>query len=512
MFKYYSLEILPIIFNRFKVGNIVLDGILDNETMNQVLKYCESNDFSYTNISPQNDLNFDMLLELSNYDAIFLNYDPNWYTVYNELKIIKKQNDLFPLVFICHNVFPHKRRDSYINPDFIPEEFRKEYSKNFEYEDILLTDDFYHAIEQNTPKNGVLTAIEDFLSENSSIGIMDIKFLNGITILYPKNSISHIRLNKLAEEIVEFQFNEDLSDNIIEKQLVLNQFSQLNISKNDLDIIDDLEDKCIQKEKIIGEYENKIKLHDEEINYKDSQISNIDSKLSLKDAKIRNLESRVFNNETEINSLKNKLQNANKQIDSLKTNISHKESEVGNLNNQLQNANNQIKLNEEQLNNKNNQLRIKQKELQDKKNRLDSVEFQYNKQLSKLDSKEYCISCYKEEIHNNHLEIDYLSKDTITKKIFSPISYLYLLFKSHPKELSLNFKLYRALKNSKCFDIGYYLNKNEDLIDSQWCKYFSPELHYVCNGFNEKRKFNKKYFNTHSKKELLEYIINCRYI
>ena len=140
---------------------------------------------------------------------------------------------------------------------------------------------------------------------------------------------------------------------------------------------------------------------------------------------------------------------------------------------------------------------------------MDLMKYQYSTQLSKLDTKEYCISCYKEEINNNHLEIEYLRKDTVTRKIISPLSYVYLIFKSKPKEISLNIRLYKALKNSKCFDIGFYLNNNVDLINSKWCKFFSPELHYVCNGFYEQRKFNKKYFNRTSKEELLDYIINC---
>ena len=67
------------------------------------------------------------------------------------------------------------------------------------------------------------------------------------------------------------------------------------------------------------------------------------------------------------------------------------------------------------------------------------------------------------------------------------------------------------MKDSKCFDVGYYLNKNNDLIESKWCKFFSPELHYVCVGFSEQRKFNKKYFNRNSKKELLVYLNDCGY-
>ena len=127
----------------------------------------------------------------------------------------------------------------------------------------------------------------------------------------------------------------------------------------------------------------------------------------------------------------------------------------------------------------------------------------------KIDNNEYCVSCYKEELSNTHLEISYLRNNTFTKKILSPVAYLYLILKSNPKEISLNIKLYKALKDSKCFDIGFYLNKNKDLINSTWCKYFSPELHYVCNGFNEDRVFNKKNFNRNSKKELLDYLLTC---
>ena len=125
-----------------------------------------------------------------------------------------------------------------------------------------------------------------------------------------------------------------------------------------------------------------------------------------------------------------------------------------------------------------------------------------------MESNEYCIHCYKEKIENNNLEIEYLKNSSIIKRL-KVFEYLVLILKSNPKEIAINYKLYKALKNSKCFDIGFYLNNNKDIITSSWCKYFSPELHYVCNGFNEKRKFNKKYFNRNSKKELLTYIMKC---
>ena len=168
-----------------------------------------------------------------------------------------------------------------------------------------------------------------------------------------------------------------------------------------------------------------------------------------------------------------------------------------------------IKQKDDQLKIKQHELDDVERELSDVESELDNLQHNYTKQLSKLDSNRYCISCFKDEISNNHLEINYLKKSPLLKKILSPVAYLYLIFKSKPKELSLNIDLYKALKDSNCFDIGFYLNKNKDLIDSKWCKYFSPELHYVCEGFKEDRLFNKRYFNTNSKKELLDYLLEC---
>ena len=170
-------------------------------------------------------------------------------------------------------------------------------------------------------------------------------------------------------------------------------------------------------------------------------------------------------------------------------------------------------------------IKIKQQELNDNERKLSYFEQSFNKQLSTIETNNYLITSLQEEILNNHLEIKYLKNKSFINVIFSPLSYVYLFFKSNPKEISLNIKLYRALKNSKYFDIGFYLIlpivlllifssidlfsvmlKKNDLVNSKLCKYFAPELHYVCHGFNEKRKFNKKYFNINSKKGLLEYL------
>ena len=151
MTNYYSLDVIPIILNLFKVKNIVISGLSDEETLNYIFNYCNVNDASYIAIDSNNvfqdefinDYTLNVLPNINDYDAIFINDDPNWYTIFNELNIINKNNSEFPLVFICNNIFPHKRRDSYINPDIIPPEFRNDYSKKFTFNDIDFEDNFF---------------------------------------------------------------------------------------------------------------------------------------------------------------------------------------------------------------------------------------------------------------------------------------------------------------------------------------------------------------------------------
>ena len=503
MFRYYELDALPIILKCFEAKKIIISGISDNETLKYIFSYCIENNATYVAIDSKkileknfiNDYALQVLPNLFEYDAIFINDDPNWYTVYNELNCIKQNNEKFPLVFICNNIFPYTRRDHYINPDLIPIEFRNDYFDEINYQCINYPYGIYKAIPENTSKNGVLTAIEDFLDENTLIDLTNFKLVNGIMILYFKNKSNQNKLLKLNKFIEKYALNQILYSDVI--QYDENEFDneygrgiETMINSND-DISKDVDNTFIEK----------FELYDDEISYKNSHINNINSKLSLKDAQIKSIETKLINRENEIDNLNSQVFDLKNELTNNESKLKYKEQE---FTNQLQAANNQIKVKQEEIAHKNNLLK-------DKQNELELFKHQYFGQLSSLDKDKYCINCFKDEINNNHLEIQYLKNESFAKKLFSPLGYFYLFFKSKPKELFLNIKLYRALKNSKCFDIGYYLSNNEDIQDSKWCKYFSPELHYVFHGFEEHRKFNKKYFNRNSKKELLEYILNCNY-
>lgn len=80
----------------------------------------------------------------------------------------------------------------------------------------MIKDGFCHAINDQTPKNGVLTAIKDFLDENKSLKLMEINSLEGVTLIYKPSNIVDIRIKKILEEEKESEYTPgDLSDNLL---------------------------------------------------------------------------------------------------------------------------------------------------------------------------------------------------------------------------------------------------------------------------------------------------------
>jgi len=584
MFKFFDVDIIPTFLSRFKVKKVLAIGLSNKLIANEIIGFCINNqallcaidseinvcdlikesykshdidEYINGNVKHFKEGSLDILPNLEPFDAVFINDDPNWYTVYNELDLIKKNNSNFPLVFVCNNKYPHKRRDSYINPDNIPNEYKNEccnelpiiFEEGNEIKHAMVSDGFCHAIYQNTPKNGVLTAIEDFLKENPSLKLLDINPFEGITLIYNDTSIAYIRVDKIFSEEKSKEYNlGEFSDKFIENNLLLNHVVGINLIKEDIDRINEYKSEIEDQNSLLEDYENRIEISNAQIGFKDSQINNIKTQIGLTETQLQSAEATLLNKNNEIKlkdeelaskdielqNAKNKLSKTNNEysiienkykelIELNKIELENNQKEIENNKNKLSHLDNQLQSAEATLLNKNNEIKLKDEELASKdielqnaqnkydnlNNRLDTLKLNYDIQSGKIKNKEYCISCYKEEIRNNEIEIEYIKKsDKFSKKILAPLAYGYIILKSKPSEIITNIKLYKSLKNSKCFDIGYYLNKYPDISKSKWCKYFSPELHYVCEGFNEKRKFNKKFFKNHDKKELIENIKN----
>jgi hypothetical protein len=120
-------------------------------------------------------MSLDALDRIEQIDAVLIDGDHNWYTVYNELKLLERKargEELqFPVTFIHDMDWPFGRRDLYYNPDSIPEEYRQPFRRGglipgqAELSETGGAYIAYNAVLENTPRNGVRTAVEDFLSE-----------------------------------------------------------------------------------------------------------------------------------------------------------------------------------------------------------------------------------------------------------------------------------------------------------------------------------------------------------
>jgi hypothetical protein len=137
------------------------------------------------------------LSEIEKFDVVLIDGDHNWYTVYNELKTIdhrcRQSGRPFSLIMLHDTGWPYGRRDMYYNPETIPPDYRKPYQKKGLYpgstellEQGGINKNLFNAVSENCPQNGVLTAIEDFMSESETeLELLNIIGFNGLGILYP---------------------------------------------------------------------------------------------------------------------------------------------------------------------------------------------------------------------------------------------------------------------------------------------------------------------------------------
>jgi cephalosporin hydroxylase len=122
-------------------------------------------------------LSIDVLPTLGPIDAALIDGDHNWYTVYNELHLLaegaRRHGTRLPVLILHDVLWPYGRRDLYYAPDRIPPEFRQRWARAgmnpgmkrlHPSKGLNLT--MCNAAEEGGPRNGVMTALEDFLAEH----------------------------------------------------------------------------------------------------------------------------------------------------------------------------------------------------------------------------------------------------------------------------------------------------------------------------------------------------------
>jgi GT2 family glycosyltransferase len=118
----------------------------------------------------------EVLRRLGPFDLVLADDEPNWHTTFGLLHTIEerclRQPFPFPVVLVSGIGWPYGRRDRYSHPGAIPAEDRQPMRRGGLRPGSTavldrggLNPHFYHALQEGGPRNGVLTAVEDFLSQ-----------------------------------------------------------------------------------------------------------------------------------------------------------------------------------------------------------------------------------------------------------------------------------------------------------------------------------------------------------
>ena len=304
MHRLWKNIILPLI-NKFNPKSIIEIGSDKGINTINILNYCEKNNASLIAIDPEpkfdiygimekynckfefyQDISLKILPKLDNFDLVLIDGDHNWYTVYNELKIIEKKfnQDNFPLIFLHDTSWPYGRRDLYYNPELIPTEFKHDYKMLGMIPNNVnlvnkggLNNNLYNASVEGSEKNGVLTAIEDFMGETClNLSFYSIPIFHGFGIICSSNT----NIKDIVDNLDYFSIMYDLEIYYLKKMISWKDSLVSDIGEKDklIEVLGSEKDSLVsdigEKDNIIKELLNeKIKLNnkvnkfEERINY-----------------------------------------------------------------------------------------------------------------------------------------------------------------------------------------------------------------------------------------------------
>jgi len=144
-------------------------------------------------------ISLEALPELRDVDAYIIDGDHNYYTVLRELELIAANRQGRPWLVFQHDVcWPCGRRDMYYRPDLIPAEYLHPHTcqhaiapgnpgvepgGGFRGDGTLA-----FACHEGGPRNGVTTAIEDFVAHHSELQFDIVPAVFGLGIIYSKTA------------------------------------------------------------------------------------------------------------------------------------------------------------------------------------------------------------------------------------------------------------------------------------------------------------------------------------
>lgn len=133
-------------------------------------------------------------------DVVLIDGDHNHHTVSGELRLIAAtaaaQDRPAPLVLLHDVCWPYGRRDMYYDPDRIPDDRRRPYGRGGMHPGSPDLHDppaiglgFANAVHEGAPRNGVLTAVEDFVVSEDGWRLTVLPAIHGLGILATQQRI-----------------------------------------------------------------------------------------------------------------------------------------------------------------------------------------------------------------------------------------------------------------------------------------------------------------------------------
>ena len=151
--------------------------------------------------------------KIHNADFVLLDHDYNWYIAYHSLLSIEKhmrnEGDTLPVIAVFSTGWPYGRRDAYLYPESTPIAYQHAVSTGGLIPGSGKPQDGggmfqgrQHALYEQTPRNGVRTAIEDFLQQTTvTFQVLFIPGFGGQSILIPHSTYEkNANIAKLYDE------------------------------------------------------------------------------------------------------------------------------------------------------------------------------------------------------------------------------------------------------------------------------------------------------------------------
>jgi hypothetical protein len=138
----------------------------------------------------------DALARIELPDAVILDGDHNYHAVSQDLSLIERRSPegRIPLLIVHDVGWPHGRRDVYFEPEEIPEEHRQPMAHDVKIApgnpglaDGGLSYNWI-AAREGGPRNGVLTAVEDFVTDRDWLALGVVPAFFGFAILWPREA------------------------------------------------------------------------------------------------------------------------------------------------------------------------------------------------------------------------------------------------------------------------------------------------------------------------------------